>query len=59
MTLLLVPTLITPTALLTHDPDSGNLYIVYKVDGNSVGKGTPILLQQVIDDGFTPIGTAV
>lgn len=38
------------------DPDSGNLYIVYKVDGNSVGKQTPILLQQVGDDGFTPVG---
>lgn len=43
-------------------------YVVYKVDGNSIGHGgicgntvapivpTPIMLQQVAADGFTPIG---
>lgn len=34
----------------------GKLYIVYKVDGNSVGKSTPIMIQQVEADGFTKIG---
>lgn len=51
------------------DPITGNRYVVYKVDGNSLGNGgacsndappivaTPILLQQVSsDDGYTAIG---
>lgn len=49
----------------------GSRYVVFKVDGNSVGHGgdcnngvaplvsTPILLQKVQADGFTPIGDAV
>lgn len=55
-----------------EDPKTGNLYVVYKVDGNSLDTGpgacggpnasgiyhsTPIMLQQVSkEDGFTPIG---
>lgn len=46
----------------------GNRYVVYKVDGNSIGHGgecgnmvapivpTPIMLQPVAADGITPIG---
>lgn len=53
-----------------HDQD-GTMYVLFKVDGNSIGNGgscnngvpplkpTPILLQQVAEDGFTPIGDAV
>lgn len=49
----------------------GSRYVVFKVDGNSVGHGgdcnngveplvsTPILLQKVAADGVTPIGDAV
>lgn len=49
----------------------GTFYVVYKVDGNSIGNGgscgnsvapiapTPIMLQQVATDGFTPVGSAV
>ncbi|PWY71830.1 endo-arabinase [Aspergillus sclerotioniger CBS 115572] len=49
----------------------GSRYVVFKVDGNSIGNGgdcnngiaplkpTPILLQQVATDGFTPVGDAV
>ncbi|KAL4920802.1 glycosyl hydrolase [Aspergillus aurantiobrunneus] len=49
----------------------GSRYVLYKVDGNSAGHGgdcnngveplvgTPIKLQQVGPDGFTPIGEAV
>lgn len=56
------------------DPKTGNLYVVYKVDGNSLNTGhgacggpdadgfyhpTPIMLQQVSnEDGITPIGEA-
>jgi len=46
------------------DPASGNQYIVYKVDGNSLNNDgtyhpTPIMLQQVNpSDGTTPIGGA-
>ena len=47
----------------------GSLYVVYKVDGNSLGGGgicgngdeayaTPIMLQAVEADGVTPTGTA-
>ena len=46
------------------------MFIVYKVDGNSVGHGgacnngdgsaaTPIILQQVQRDGYTPVGPAI
>lgn len=50
------------------DPATGTRYVVYKVDGNSVGHGgdcnngvaplvpTPIMLQEVQADGFTPVG---
>lgn len=54
------------------DPKAGNLYVVYKVDGNSLNNGsgpcggpdsdgryhpTPIMIQQVSpEDGITPIG---
>ncbi|PYH38201.1 glycoside hydrolase family 43 protein [Aspergillus neoniger CBS 115656] len=49
----------------------GTRYVVFKVDGNSIGNGgdcnngiaplkpTPILLQKVDTDGFTPVGDAV
>lgn len=49
----------------------GSLYVVYKVDGNSIGHGgscgnmvtpivpTPIMLQRVAADGFTTIGSPV
>ncbi|KAJ5971479.1 Glycoside hydrolase family 43 [Penicillium vulpinum] len=49
----------------------GSRYVVFKVDGNSVGHGgdcnngieplvsTPVLLQKVAADGVTPIGDAV
>lgn len=47
----------------------GSLYVVYKIDGNSLGGGgicgngdgsysTPIMLQAVEADGITPTGTA-
>ena len=54
------------------DPDTGNFYVVYKVDGNSLGHGgacgntvapiqpTPIILQQVSSiDGVTPVGGGI
>lgn len=53
------------------DPVSGNHYVTYKVDGNSIGHGgacsnsntpivpTPILLQQVASDGITTVGNPV
>jgi beta-xylosidase len=49
----------------------GSQYVVFKVDGNTIGHGgicnngieplipTPILLQKVAKDGVTPIGDAV
>lgn len=49
----------------------GSLYVLYKVDGNSIGHGgvcgntvapiqpTPIMLQRLADDGFTPVGSPV
>ncbi|THZ86189.1 Arabinanase/levansucrase/invertase [Aureobasidium pullulans] len=49
----------------------GTQYVVYKIDGNSMGHGgvcgntnapmvnTPIMIQRVADDGFTPIGSPV
>ncbi|PYI02421.1 Arabinanase/levansucrase/invertase [Aspergillus sclerotiicarbonarius CBS 121057] len=49
----------------------GTLYVVYKADGNSIGHGgdcnngkkpivpTPILLQQLQNDGVTPVGDPV
>ncbi|KAJ5698740.1 hypothetical protein N7462_000745 [Penicillium macrosclerotiorum] len=49
----------------------GSRYVVFKVDGNSVGHGgdcnngvaplvsTPIMLQKVASDGVTPLGNAV
>ncbi|KAL2816249.1 Arabinanase/levansucrase/invertase [Aspergillus cavernicola] len=60
---------IDPSGFLDAD---GSRYVVFKVDGNSIGNGgdcnngiaplvpTPILLQEVSAiDGFTPIGDAV
>ncbi|KAJ7053891.1 glycosyl hydrolase [Mycena amicta] len=53
-----------------HHPD-GSLYVVYKIDGNSLGHGgscnngvapivsTPIMLQKVAADGHTLVGSAV
>jgi beta-xylosidase len=53
------------------DPSTGKRYVVYKVDGNSLGHGgackngvqpllpTPIHLQEVQEDGITPIGDPV
>lgn len=44
--------------------DDGDLYVVYKVDGNSLNKHgkthpTPIMLQAMKDDGVTPDGDPV
>jgi beta-xylosidase len=59
---------IDPSPFRDHD---GKLYVVYKADGNSVGHGgdcnngnpplvpTPILLQELENDGVTPIGDPV
>ncbi|KKK19011.1 hypothetical protein P175DRAFT_0493834 [Aspergillus ochraceoroseus IBT 24754] len=59
---------IDPSGFLDKD---GTRYVVFKVDGNSIGNGgdcnngiaplkpTPILLQPVAPDGFTPVGEAV
>ncbi|KAK4645595.1 hypothetical protein QC761_202920 [Podospora bellae-mahoneyi] len=53
------------------DPLTGKRYLVYKVDGNSLGNGgscgnsvapqvpTPIVLQRVADDGITFVGERV
>ncbi|KAF5021647.1 hypothetical protein F66182_6305 [Fusarium sp. NRRL 66182] len=40
------------------DSSTGYRYVVYKVDGNSLGNDspTPIRLQRVAEDGSTPIG---
>ncbi|KAK4190677.1 family 43 putative glycoside hydrolase [Podospora australis] len=61
---------IDPSGFL--DPVSGKRYVVYKIDGNSLGNGgscnndvspivpTPILLQEVdVDDGITLVGKPV
>ena len=52
------------------DPD-GNIFVVYKIDGNSIGHGgncnngvepivsTPIMIQPMERDGITPRGKAV
>ncbi|KAK0670835.1 family 43 putative glycoside hydrolase [Cercophora samala] len=57
---------IDPSGFL--DPPTGKRYLVYKVDGNSLGHGgscgnsvapqvsTPIILQPVADDGMTFVG---
>lgn len=49
--------------------DDGTYYVVYKIDGNAIGHGgacsntvapivsTPIMIQQVADDGYTPVGS--
>ncbi|PWY89130.1 Arabinanase/levansucrase/invertase [Aspergillus heteromorphus CBS 117.55] len=60
---------IDPSGFLDRD---GSRYVVFKVDGNSIGHGgdcnngiaplqpTPIMLQKVSsDDGFTPLGDAI
>ncbi|OKL58715.1 hypothetical protein UA08_06037 [Talaromyces atroroseus] len=51
--------------------EDGTRYVLYKVDGNSVGHGgdcnnsqeplvpTPIMIQQVKEDGLTPVGDAI
>lgn len=62
--------IIDPSGFL--DPATGRRYVVYKIDGNSIGLGgscgngelpqvpTPIMLQEVDgDDGITPIGSPV
>jgi len=53
------------------DPATWLRYVLYKVDGNNLGSGpachntegtiypTPIMLQQVQDDGVTPVGDSV
>jgi hypothetical protein len=52
-----------------HDPKSGNIYVVYKIDGNNSGDGgnggngndpvpTPIKLQKPQGDWMTPDGSA-
>ncbi len=39
--------------------DDGTRWVTWKVDGNSAGSdSTPIMIQQVGDDGFTKIGDA-
>lgn len=38
--------------------ENGKLYLLYKVDGNRVGKPSLILLQELSPDGLTPIGGA-
>ncbi|KAL1964802.1 hypothetical protein VTN77DRAFT_6304 [Rasamsonia byssochlamydoides] len=59
---------IDPAGFLDKD---GSRYVVYKIDGNSIGHGgncnngvaplvpTPIMLQKVADDAITPVGDAV
>jgi beta-xylosidase len=59
---------IDPAGFLDKD---GTRYVVFKVDGNSIGNGgdcnngveplvaTPILLQRLADDAVTPVGDAV
>jgi len=59
---------IDPAGFLDTD---GTRYVVYKVDGNSIGHGgncnngvapivpTPIMLQQMSADGLTPVGSPV
>ncbi|KAL2432473.1 hypothetical protein ABEF95_011389 [Exophiala dermatitidis] len=54
-----------------HDPSTGKRYVVYKTDGNSIGHGgscnndvapivsTPIMLQEVGQDGISIIGDAI
>jgi beta-xylosidase len=54
-----------------HHHPSGDLYVVYKIDGNSLGHGgscnngvapivsTPIMLQKVAANGYTPVGSPV
>lgn len=49
----------------------GTYYVVYKIDGNSLGHGgscsntvapivaTPIMIQQLADDGYTPVGSPI
>jgi beta-xylosidase len=46
------------------DDEDKTMYVVYKVDGSNLDSGdnvypTPIMLQQVENDGITPIGSAV
>jgi beta-xylosidase len=54
-----------------HDEASNTDWVVYKIDGNSIGHGgscnnmiepivaTPLMLQQVKSDGYTPIGKPI
>lgn len=55
-----------------RDPATGTRYVVYKIDGDSLGTApgpcpntqapyvpTPLLLQEVAADGVTPVGDAV
>ena len=37
----------------------GKRYVLWKVDGNSINQRTPIMIQQVAADGFTPVGDSV
>ena len=42
---------------LVKDIFSGRMFVVYKVDGNSIGLSTPLVLQEIsADDGVTLIG---
>lgn len=59
---------IDPSGFLDGD---GTRYVVYKIDGNSIGNGgncnngippihsTPIMLQETAKDGVTPVGEAI
>ncbi len=37
----------------------GGLYVMWKVDGNSAGKSTPIMIQHVGANGFDLLGSPV
>ncbi|OXV08915.1 hypothetical protein Egran_03321 [Elaphomyces granulatus] len=59
---------IDPSGFLDRD---GTRYVVYKIDGNSIGNGgncnngipplksTPIMLQEVAEDAVTPVGEPI
>lgn len=48
--------LIDPSIFRDQD---GELFVLYKVDGNSKGQPTPIMLQRVAQDGHTKVGDAI
>jgi beta-xylosidase len=39
------------------DPSTGNQYLLYKIDGNSIGVDTRIRINQLSDDGRKVVGT--